>query len=75
MASGSTTTQRPDRVMPMPMTSKRFRSSTPTTPAAVRQDTACSLLAPPNTTAIRARGDAGARVVAGASVTIPDLNG
>ena len=75
MASGSTTTHRPDRVMPIPTTSYRVRSITPTTPAAVRQDTACSLLVPPKTTATRVREGMGAAAVTGASVTIPDPNG
>ena len=39
----------------MPTTSKRSASSAPSTPAAVRQETPCSLLVPPKTTATRCR--------------------
>jgi hypothetical protein len=74
ISAGSTEIQRPDRVMPMPTTSNWAGSRTPTTPAAVRQDTWCSLLAPPNTTATRVRVGASAGAVAGGAVTRPDLS-
>src|SRR5918993_307249 len=70
--AGSTETQRPVRVIPMPTTSNWAGSRTPTTPAAVRHDTWCSLLAPPNTTATRVRAGASAGLVAGGAVTTPD---
>ena len=54
-SSVGTTTHRPEWVIPMATTSYRSRSIAANTLPAVRQEMACSLLVPPNTTATRGR--------------------